>query len=66
MKDAIVRISRKELKSKKGEFDYVSLSGNMLDVHLVVEYRSVRVKAGMKFVKEINYPLMFIEKIEKC
>ena len=62
--DAEVRISKKELKSKKGEFDYVSLSGNMLKVRLVVEYGDVRVTAGMKFVDEINYPLMFIEKIE--
>jgi hypothetical protein len=65
VKDAEVRISREELKRKKGEFDYVSLSGNMLKVRLVVEYGNVRVTAGMRFVKEINYPLMFIEKIEK-
>jgi len=65
VEDAVVRISRKELKSKKGEFDYVSLSGNMLDVHLIVKYRSVKVTAGMKFEKDIKYPLMFIEKIEK-
>ncbi len=65
VEDAEVQISKKELKSKKGEFDYVSLSGNMLKVRLVVEYGDVRVTAGMKFIKEINYPLMYIEKIEK-
>jgi len=65
VEDAKVRISREELKRKKGEFDYVSLSGNMLKVRLVVEYGNVRVTAGMKFVGEINYPLMFIEKIER-
>jgi len=66
VKDAEVRISRDELASKKGEFDYVSLSGNMLNVRLVVEYGSVRLTAGMKFIPEISYPLMFIEKIERC
>ncbi len=65
VKDAEVRISRDELKRKKGEFDYVSLSGHMLNVRLVVEYKSIRVTAGMKFVEEIKYPLMYIESIEK-
>lgn len=37
VEDAEVHISREELKRKKGEFDYVSLSGNMLTVHLLVE-----------------------------
>jgi dihydroneopterin aldolase len=65
VEDAYVEISKKELKSKKGEFDYVSLSGNMLRVHLVVVYGDVRLTAGMRFVEKINYPLMFIEKIER-
>jgi hypothetical protein len=65
VEDAEVEISRHGLKKKKGEFDYVSLSGNMLTVRLVVEYHGVRVNAGMKFIPEINYPLMFMEKVKK-
>jgi len=65
VEDAEVQISRKELKSKKGEFDYVSLSGHMLKVRLVVKYRDVKVTAGMRFIERINYPLMFIEKMER-
>jgi hypothetical protein len=65
VKDAEVHISRDELKSKKGEFNYVSLSGHMLNVRLVVEYKNIRVTAGMKFLTEINYPLMYIENIER-
>jgi hypothetical protein len=65
VKNAEVRISREELKRKKGEFDYVSLSGNMMTVRLLVEYKDVRVSAGMKFIKEINYPLMYMDKIKK-
>jgi hypothetical protein len=60
-----VRIDRSKLKSKRGQYDYVSLTGDMLDVTLVVKYRSARVKASMKLIKEMNYPLMFIEEIGK-
>lgn len=61
----VVKIDRSRLRSKRGQYDYVSLTGDMLDVTIVVRYRSARVKASMKFVKEMNYPLMFIESTEK-
>lgn len=65
VRDAEVHISREELKTKKSEFDYVSLTGDMLAVRVVVEYKGFRVVAGMEYIQEINYPLMFIEKVEK-
>ncbi len=60
-----VRIDRSKLKRKRGQFDYTSLTGEMLDVFLVVNYKGTRVEAEMKFLKEMNYPLMFIKKVEK-
>ena len=61
-----VKIDRSRLRSKRGQYDYVSLTGEMLDVFMVVRYKSARVKASMKFIKEMKYPLMFIEAIEKA
>lgn len=61
-----VKIDRSRLGKKKGQYDYVSLSGDMLDVSMTVRYRTARVRASMKFVKEMNYPLMFIEAVEKA
>jgi hypothetical protein len=60
-----VRIDRDKLRSKHGVYDYVSLTGDMLDVSLVVKYKTARAKASMKFIKEMNYPLMFIENISE-
>ncbi|UCE44817.1 MAG: dihydroneopterin aldolase family protein [Methanobacteriota archaeon] len=61
-----VRIDRSRLKEKRGEFDYVSLVGDMLDVELTVCYGTSRVKARMQRIEEMNYPLMFIESIERA
>ena len=61
-----VKIDRGKLRSKRGQYDYVSLTGDMLDVSMVVRYKSARVRASMKFVKDMNYPLMFIEAVEKA
>ena len=60
-----VSIDRGMLRKKRGQYDYVSLIGDMLDVRMVVRYKSARVTASMKFVKEMNYPLMFIEEISE-
>ncbi len=60
-----VRIDRTKLKDKRGQYDYVSLTGDMLDVTLVVKYKTARVRASMKLIEEMNYPLMFIEEVEK-
>jgi|YelNatPaOPRAMG01_1025707.scaffolds.fasta_scaffold04325_10 hypothetical protein len=65
VEDAQIRISRKGLKSKKSEFDYLSLTPNMLSVRLIINYKGVRIVAGMKYVKEMDYPLMFIERVER-
>jgi hypothetical protein len=65
VEDVRVKIDRTKLKDKRGQYDYVSLTGDMLDVTLVVKYKTARVRASMKLIKEMNYPLMFIEEIEK-
>jgi len=61
-----VRIDRGKLRSKRGQYDYVSLTGDMLDVSMVVRYKSARVRASMKFIKEMNYPLMFVKSVEQA
>jgi len=64
VEDVRVRIDRSKLKSKRGEYDYTSLTGDMLDVTLIVRYKGVRVEARMEFIKEMNYPLMYIKEIK--
>jgi hypothetical protein len=63
VEDVKVKIDRSRLRKKRGQYDYVSLTGDMLNVKMVVRYRKARVRASMKFLKEMNYPLMFIEEI---
>jgi dihydroneopterin aldolase len=60
-----VKIDRDMLKSKlSNEFGYSELQGPMLKVKISVKYGSVKVKVGMEYDSELNYPLMKIEEIE--
>jgi hypothetical protein len=63
VKDVKVRIDRSVLRKKRDEFDYQTLSGNMLDVSLTIEIESVRVVAEMRYVEELRYPLMYVREV---
>ncbi|WP_459201791.1 dihydroneopterin aldolase family protein [Methanococcus sp. CF] len=42
---------------------YVSLTGEMLDVSLTVKTKENRAFLRLKYIKELDYPLMYVEKI---
>ncbi|MCD6248591.1 MAG: dihydroneopterin aldolase family protein [Hadesarchaea archaeon] len=58
---ASVRISIPKRK-RKPPYDYPVLSAEMLTVSLVARYGEARVELGMKYVEELDYPLMFIRR----
>ena len=64
VEDVKVTIDRSRLREKRGQYDYVPLTGEMLDVSLVVRYKQVRLKARMKFLPDMSYHLMYVEEIE--
>ena len=43
---------------------YTTLAGEMLDVKLSVVYGGKIAKCGMRFVSELDYPLMYVDGIE--
>ena len=45
------------------EFEYTSLSGDMLDVKIYSKVDDVLAVIRIKFIEELNYPLMFVEEI---
>jgi hypothetical protein len=62
-----VVIDRKIFAPKRDEYSYHSLSGEMLDVVLVIKIDNVRVKAEMRYDPVLKYPLMYISELnEPC
>ncbi len=47
---------------KLNEYGYATLSGEMLDLSVTVEYGGFRCVGRMKYIKD--YPLMYVESIE--
>lgn len=60
-----VRIRRDKLRMKRNEYDYQSLTGELLDVTVAICIGKVRAVGEMRFLDDIHYPLMFVRSIEE-
>jgi hypothetical protein len=65
VKDAHVKIDRSRLREKSTEFDYLTLTGDMLDVSLTIQFREIEVVCEMKHIKEMDYPLMYVKEVKR-
>ena len=65
VKDAVVKIDRKRLREKSTDYDYLTLTGDMLNVALTVQYEDVTVICEMRHIAEMDYPLMYVKEIKR-
>lgn len=59
-----VELDLSSLEDNPNEFEYASLEGNMIDVKIHSAFKDVTAIIRLEFIKELNYPLMYVEKIK--
>ena len=64
IEDVEVEIRFDKIEESMTEFDYTSLTGDMLDVKIHTKVENVKAIIRIEFIEELNYPLMYVEKIE--
>ena len=60
-----VMINREILEEAKSEFNYVSLNGDMMDIQVVSKYRGKKAVLRMEYIKDLKYPLMYVEDVDE-
>ena len=55
------KIDKKMINKHKGLYKYITLTGNMLDVSLRVKYKNEEINARLRYIPEMDYPLMYVE-----
>ena len=65
IEDVKVEIRFDKLEESMTEFDYTSLSGDMLDVKIFTKVENVTAVIRIEFIEELNYPLMYVENIKE-
>jgi len=56
-------IKEKIRGNKSNPYDYDEITGKVITAELNIEYEKVEVRAKIDWVKDMDYPLMYIEKI---
>jgi Uncharacterized protein conserved in archaea, COG2098 len=54
-----VNIDRNKIGKELSVYKYKTLTGDMINVTIKINYGGARVIGEMKFIDEMNYPLMF-------
>ncbi len=62
VEDVRVRIDRKRLRAR-GPYKYASLSDEMLQAEVTVQVGETRVTAVLRYVPELDYPLMYLKEV---
>ncbi len=52
-----------ENRTESAFFDYTTLSGDMLEVKVYVNFKGVEAVGRMEYISELDYPLMYLESI---
>lgn len=65
IEDVKVNIRFDKLEESMTEFDYTSLTGDMLDVKIYTKVENVTAIIRIEFIEKLNYPLMYVEDIEE-
>lgn len=64
VKSVEVKIDYNQLKDVKNIYDYSVLNGENLEVEIITNYGDVTIHSRLKYIKELDFPLMYIEKID--
>lgn len=60
-----VKIDRKMLKESKSEFEYISLSGEMMIIKVISKYNQKKAVLMMEYIDELKYPLMYVKEADE-
>ena len=63
VKSVRVKIDRSRITKKQGFYKYLTLHGDMLNIDLEVQYEDKIAVCKLEYVKEMDYPLMYIKEI---
>ena len=65
LQPAIEKVEVKINLNDNTGFDYISLSGDMLDVKIHTKVDNIKTIIRIEFIEELNYPLMYVEEISQ-
>jgi hypothetical protein len=65
VKSVKVNLNRNIISGNKTTpFDYDEITGKIIRAEITIEYKNIQIKAKVEWIEDLQYPLMYIEKIQ--
>ena len=66
VKSVKINLNRERIVGDKSTpFNYDEISGKIINAEIIIDYQSTQVTAKVNWVEDLQYPLMYIEKIKE-
>ncbi len=66
VKSVKINLDQEKIRgTKKTAFDYDEISGKIIQAEVIIEYNSIIINAKIKWVEDLQFPLMCIEEIRQ-
>lgn len=66
VKDVKIKLRKEELQGeKKDEFDYDEISGKIIEADVIILFKNIEVKGKIEWIKDLEFPLMYIAEIKQ-
>jgi len=59
-----INLDRSKERKDKGIFEYTTLTEDMIEAKVIVEFAGIEAEGVLKYIEELNYPLMYINKLD--
>ena len=65
VKKVKIRLDKDKIKGNKSTpFDYDEITGKVINADIILKYESVEIIAKIKWIEDLQYPLMYIDTIK--
>jgi hypothetical protein len=66
VKEVKINLRKEELQGeKKEEFDYDEISGRIIEADINILFKNIEIKGKIEWMKDFEYPLMYIAEIKE-
>ena len=66
VKSVKINLNREKIIGDKSTpFDYDEITGKIISAEIIIDYQSTQITAKINWVENLQYPLMYIEKIQE-
>ncbi len=62
--EVCINLDRQKKRKEEGIFEYTTLTEDMIEAKIKVDFEGIKAEGVLKYIEELNYPLMYISSLD--